>query len=84
MPIVPDRCPDFENARRADRRRQHAQQSTNLGVDERQPLLVACPRDVAEDRIGQRVQASKVTLDGIGNDLAHNRVSLTGYSLVSA
>ena len=69
---IADRGADFEDARGADRRREHAQQRADLGVDEGQILLLARARQLVEQRVGLMVERGEIPFDGIGNDLAHN------------
>jgi hypothetical protein len=72
---VADGGADLQNAGRADRRRQHAQQRADLGVDEGKTALDVLPGNVVEDRVAAAIQTGKVLFDRIRNDRAHN-----GYS----
>ena len=71
---VADRGADFEDARGADRRRQHAQQRADLGVDQRQAARRVAARDLVEHRIARAVESREILLDGVRHDLAHRAI----------
>jgi len=68
----PDRRADLEHTRRPRRERQHAQDHADFGVDERQIVTLARPRDLGQHRVALRVERGEVLLDGLRNDLPHN------------
>ena len=50
--------------------------AADLGIDERQIVLVTVAGDVEQQRIGKPIETGEVPLDEVWNDLAHNWVIL--------